>query len=137
VQNYTNELRRKIERKGEHLFTMKFSSACAVFPTCGTERLMRIPRPFVRQYFLRSVQSVYRRPRGTDKWGTISGRGNGFFSSQNSDRIWGPLGTRVLTPGVKRWGRESGHSPPLSAESRMVELYLHSPYIFMEWCLIN
>jgi hypothetical protein len=33
----------------------------------------------------------------------------------------------ALSPTVKRLAREADHSPPSSAEIRMVELYLHSP----------
>jgi hypothetical protein len=42
----------------------------------------------------------------------------------------------VVSQGVKRQGREAGHSPPSSAE-RMVELHLHTAYVFTAWCLIN
>jgi hypothetical protein len=39
-----------------------------------------------------------------------------------------PMGTRGLSLGVKRQGREADHSPPSSAEVKeCVELYLHSP----------
>jgi hypothetical protein len=39
-----------------------------------------------------------------------------------------PMGSRVLSLGVKRPGREAEHSPPFSAEVKeCVELYLHSP----------
>jgi hypothetical protein len=41
-------------------------------------------------------------------------------------------------PGVKRPGREADHSPPSSAEVKeCVELYLHSQYAFMVWCLVK
>jgi hypothetical protein len=34
-------------------------------------------------------------------------------------------------PGVKRQGREAGHSPPTSAEvKKNVDLYIHSPLRF-------
>jgi hypothetical protein len=39
---------------------------------------------------------------------------------------------------VKRLGREADHSPPSSAEVKeRVELYLHSHYAFMGWCLVK
>jgi hypothetical protein len=39
-----------------------------------------------------------------------------------------PMGTRALSLGVKRPGREADHSPPSSAEVKgCVELYFHSP----------
>jgi hypothetical protein len=38
-----------------------------------------------------------------------------------------PMGTRALSLGVKRPGRETDHSPPSSAEVKeWAELYLHS-----------
>jgi hypothetical protein len=39
-----------------------------------------------------------------------------------------PVGTRVLSLGIKRLGREADHSPPSSAKVKeCVELYFHSP----------
>jgi hypothetical protein len=39
-----------------------------------------------------------------------------------------PMGTRALSLGVKRPGREADHSPPSSAKFKeCMELYLHSP----------
>jgi hypothetical protein len=46
------------------------------------------------------------------------------------------IGTGGLSPGVKRPGREADNSPPSSAESRMVELYLPSP-ISLHGILLN
>jgi hypothetical protein len=44
----------------------------------------------------------------------------------------------ALSLGVKRPGREADHSPPSSAEVKeCMELYLHSPYVFMAWCLVK
>jgi hypothetical protein len=44
----------------------------------------------------------------------------------------------ALSLGVKRPGREADHSPPSSAEvEECVELYLHSQYVFMAWCLVK
>jgi hypothetical protein len=37
------------------------------------------------------------------------------------------MGTAVAYPGVKWPGREVDHSPPSSAEVKMVALYFHSP----------
>jgi hypothetical protein len=40
-----------------------------------------------------------------------------------------PMGTRAVSLGVKRPGREADHSPPSSAEFKeWVEIYLHYPY---------
>jgi hypothetical protein len=39
-----------------------------------------------------------------------------------------PMGKKGSFPGVKRPGREAGHSPQSSAEIKVcIELYLHSP----------
>jgi hypothetical protein len=43
-----------------------------------------------------------------------------------------PMGTRALSPGIKRPKRDD-HSNPVP-KLRMVDLYLHSPYAFMVWC---
>jgi hypothetical protein len=40
-------------------------------------------------------------------------------------------------PVVKRLGREADHSPQLVSTSRMVELYFHTLYVSMAWCLNN
>jgi hypothetical protein len=40
-------------------------------------------------------------------------------------------------PWVKRSGREADHSSQSGAEVKIVELYLHSPYAFVSWCLIK
>jgi hypothetical protein len=38
------------------------------------------------------------------------------------------MGTRALSLGVKRPGRDADHSPPSSAEVKeCMELYIHSP----------
>jgi hypothetical protein len=48
------------------------------------------------------------------------------------------MGTRALSLGVKRPEREADHSPPSSTEVKeCVELYLHSLYAFMAWCLVK
>jgi hypothetical protein len=39
---------------------------------------------------------------------------------------------------IKQRGREADHSPPSRAEVKeCVELYLHSPYVFMARCLVK
>jgi hypothetical protein len=39
---------------------------------------------------------------------------------------------------VKRPGREADHSPPSSSVIKgCVEIYLHSQYVFMAWCLVR
>jgi hypothetical protein len=44
----------------------------------------------------------------------------------------------VLTPGIKRPGREADHSSPSSAEVNMPEATPPLPqYVFMAWCLIK
>jgi hypothetical protein len=46
------------------------------------------------------------------------------------------VGNEALSLGIKRPGREADHSSPSSAEVKeCVELCLHSPYVFMAWCL--
>jgi hypothetical protein len=43
-----------------------------------------------------------------------------------------PMGTGVLSPGVKRPGCETGHSPPSSAEVKNTWSYTSTPqYVFM------
>jgi hypothetical protein len=43
-----------------------------------------------------------------------------------------PMGTRVLSPGVKRQGREADHSSPTSGEIKKTWMYTSTPsYIFM------
>jgi hypothetical protein len=42
------------------------------------------------------------------------------------------MGTRVLSPGIKRKGREADHSPPTSAEVKKMWIYTFThPYGFM------
>jgi hypothetical protein len=48
------------------------------------------------------------------------------------------MGTKALSFGIKRPGREADHSPPFSAEVKeYVEPYLHSQYVFMAWCSVK
>jgi hypothetical protein len=48
---------------------------------------------------------------------------------------WVPGG---LSLGVKRPGREAGHSPPSSAEVKNAWSYTSTPqYVFMAWCLVK
>jgi hypothetical protein len=79
-----------------------------------------------------------------DGRGSIPGRDKRFFSTlQRPDRLWGPpslvsYGYRRLLPrgyssrGVKRTTHL--HQMP---RSRMMELYLTPPYVFMAQCLIK
>jgi len=47
--------------------------------------------------------------------------------------VWG-----ALSPGVKRPGREAGHSPPASAEAKNAWSYTYTlPYVFMALCLVK
>jgi hypothetical protein len=44
----------------------------------------------------------------------------------------------TLSLGVKRPGREAGHSPPPSAEVKNAWSYISTPqYVFMAWCLVK
>jgi hypothetical protein len=64
-----------------------------------------------------------------DGCSSISSRGKRFLSPpQCPDPVW-ILG--LLSLG--QWGQ----SIKLVLRSRMGELYLHSPHVFMVWCLIN
>jgi hypothetical protein len=48
------------------------------------------------------------------------------------------MGTAVLSPGVKRPGRESGQSPPASAEAKKMWIYTTTPpYALMAQCLVS
>jgi hypothetical protein len=77
--------------------------------------------------------------------GFDSRRGLGIFLFTTASRTalgptqppiqWVPA---ALSLGVKRPGREADHSPPSSIEVKeCVELYLHSQYVFMTWCLVK
>jgi hypothetical protein len=39
------------------------------------------------------------------------------------------MGTGDSFPEVKRPGREADHSPPISAEVKKMDLYIHSPFM--------
>jgi hypothetical protein len=75
-----------------------------------------------------------------DGLGLIPGRARFFSCPQHPDRLWGSTQPSIqwapgaLSPGVKWQGREADHLH-LVLRSRMVELYLHSPYVFMAQCL--
>jgi hypothetical protein len=44
----------------------------------------------------------------------------------------------VITPGVKRLGREADHSPQSSTEVKNEWSYTSTPqYVFMAWCLVK
>jgi hypothetical protein len=63
-----------------------------------------------------------------------------FSSPYRPDRLWDPprllsngYGGGVLSPGVKRQGREADHSPPASAEVKKMWIYTATPtYAVME-----
>jgi hypothetical protein len=68
------------------------------------------------------------------EWGILFSLQCFFSSPPRPERLWGPPsllsnGYQVLfSLGVKRPGREAGHSSPSSAEFKeCVDLYLHSP----------
>jgi hypothetical protein len=49
-----------------------------------------------------------------------------------------PMGNGILSPGVKRMGREADHSPPSSAEIKKEWSYISTPlHVFMKRCLIK
>jgi hypothetical protein len=49
-----------------------------------------------------------------------------------------PRSTRALSPGTKRPGRESYHSPPSSVEVKNTWSYTFTPpHVFMAWCLVK
>jgi hypothetical protein len=49
-----------------------------------------------------------------------------------------PMDTRTLSPGIKRPGGETDHSPPISAEVKTTWMYIPTPtYTFKAWCLIS
>jgi hypothetical protein len=49
-----------------------------------------------------------------------------------------PIGRGALSLGVKRPEREADHPPPSSVGVKeCVELYLHSQYVFIAWCLVK
>jgi hypothetical protein len=49
-----------------------------------------------------------------------------------------PMGTGFLSFGSKRSGREADHLPRSSTEVKeCVELYIHSPNVFVTWCLVK
>jgi hypothetical protein len=74
---------------------------------------------------------------GLDSWGSIPGRGKRFFSSPQHPASY-PMGTRGSLLRKKcGCGMKLTTHLHLMLRSRMVELYLHSPYVFMTWCLIN
>jgi hypothetical protein len=64
---------------------------------------------------------------------SLAGAGNFFFFflPPRPERLWGSPDLLSAVPGafslgIKRPGREADHSPPSSAKSKCVELYLHS-----------
>jgi hypothetical protein len=86
-------------------------------------------------------------PRGGRSWRSEfeSRQGLGIFLFATASRpALGPIEPpiqwipRVLSPGVKRPGREADHSPPSSAEVKKTWRYTSTPqYAFMAWCLVK
>jgi hypothetical protein len=83
----------------------------------------------------RTVDIVGARPRG---WKWSPGRVKNFhpcISSRPALRFTQPLmqlALRVLSPGLKRQGREADHSPPTSAEGKKTRIYTSTPsFVFM------
>jgi hypothetical protein len=74
-----------------------------------------------------------------------SRRGLGIFLFTTASRtVLGPTQPPIqwvpgaFSLGVKRPRREADHSPTSSTEVKeCVELYLHSQYAFMAWCLVK
>jgi hypothetical protein len=67
-----------------------------------------------------------------------------FNSPYCPDRLLGPSSLlsngyrRALSPGVKRQGHAANHSPPTSAEAKIMSIYISTPpCAFMAWCLIS
>jgi hypothetical protein len=57
--------------------------------------------------------------------------------SSRAHLVFYPAGARVVSPGVKRPGREANHLPPSSAEVKNAWSYTSTTqYVFMAWCLI-
>jgi hypothetical protein len=48
-----------------------------------------------------------------------------------------PMGAGALSPGVKRPGRETDHSPPSNAEVKRWSYTSTPPYVIMGECLTN
>jgi hypothetical protein len=55
----------------------------------------------------------------------ITGEVKKKLQLQRPDWPWGP--PNLLSPGVKRPGRESDHSPPASAEVKKILVYTSTP----------
>jgi hypothetical protein len=80
---------------------------------------------------------------GLDGQGSTPGIARFFFSPQRPDRLWDQSsllsnGYRWLFQGVKRPGREAGHSTPSNAEVKKTWIYTSTPpYAFMAQYLPN
>jgi hypothetical protein len=51
-----------------------------------------------------------------------------FTSPYRPDRLWGQPSLPSISPGVKRPGRESDHSPPVTAEVKKMWFYTSTPH---------
>jgi hypothetical protein len=66
-----------------------------------------------------------------------------FLFPTTSRLILGPTQPPVqcvlgaLSLGIKQPGHEADHTPPSTADIKNGGANLHSPYIFMAWCLIK
>jgi hypothetical protein len=79
---------------------------------------------------------------GLNNRNSIPVRGKRFFSTASRPVLWPtqPPSQWLLEfflQGVKRTGREADHLPSSSAEVKNGGLHLHSPYVFVAWCLID
>jgi len=75
---------------------------------------------------------------------SIHGKGREFFSSpRHVDRLWGSSsimssGYQGPFSGLKQQGHETDHSTPYKYRGEeCVELYFHSPYVFLTSCLVK
>jgi hypothetical protein len=75
---------------------------------------------------------------GLDGRGSFSGRGkDNFLFCTVSRPVMGSTQPPIQRTGASFPKGKAAGAPNLIRKSRMVELYLHSPYASMVWCLIN
>jgi hypothetical protein len=76
-----------------------------------------------------------------DGQGSISGRGQGFFSSHNIQTGCGTYASNsylgLFPGGLSDWGVKLNTHVHLVLRSRMLEIISTPPYVFMVWWLIN